>query len=212
MFKNRQEAGEKLAEKLFQSISKELFKDVVVLAVPRGGVVIGRPIAEKLDSSLDIIVTRKIGAPGTKELAIGAVGETSGSVYLNKRIVDELDISEEYLQKEMSEQKKEIIRREKLYRKDKPALSLEGKIVILVDDGAATGATLIAAAREVWNNNPKKVIIGLPVAPKDTVRKLEKEADEVEVFYTPSPFFSVGQFYEEFEQVNDEEVIQNLAN
>lgn len=212
MFKNRHEVGEKLAEKLLQSISKGLFKDVIVLAVPRGGVAVARPIVEKIGCPLDIIVTRKIGAPGAKELAIGAVGETNGSVYLNKKIVEELDISEEYLQREILLQKKEIIRREKLYREDKTALSLEGKVVILVDDGAATGATLIAAAREVWNNNPKKVIIALPVAPLETVKKLEKEADEMIVLQTPQPFFAVGQFYEEFEQVRDEEVIRNLGN
>lgn len=212
MFKNRQEAGEKLAEKLLQISSEELLKDFIVLAVPRGGVVAGSQIAKKLGCPLDIIVTRKIGAPGEKELAIGAVGETSGSAYLNKKIIGELYISDEYLQEEILLQKKEIKRREKLYRKDKPALSLEGKVVILADDGAATGATLIAAAREVWNNNPKKVIIVLPVAPPNTVGKLEKEVDEVVVLQTPKPFFSVGQFYEEFEQVSDEEVIKNLAN
>jgi len=134
----------------------------------------------------------------------------SGSAYFNKRIIDELDIREEYLQKEILGQKKEIKRREKLYREDRHSLKLEGKIVVLVDDGAATGATLIAACREVWNNNPKKVIIALPVAPRDTVRKLGKEADEVIVLQSPEPFFSVGQFYEEFEQIEDKEVIRNL--
>ncbi len=207
MFKNRQEASQQLAEKLNHYKAKE---NVVVLGIPRGGVVTAKRIAQELNCPLDIIVVKKIGAPNEQELAIGAIGETKGSSYLDEKLISELRVSQQYLKEQSEKLKEEIKRRETLYRQTKPPLNLKEKVVIIVDDGTATGATAIAAIREVWNNEPKKVVIALPVAPIDTLHKLEKEADEVVVLETPSDFFAVGQFYENFPQVDDKEVIDLL--
>ena len=202
--------GERIRNK-FIEFNKLLVKDVVVLGIPRGGVVIGKEVAEVLGCALDVIVVKKLGAPSQSELAIGAVGETNGSKYVDERIIQNLGVSIQYLGEEIERKKKEIKRREKLYRQGKPPLDLKGKIVIVVDDGVATGATIIAACREVWNNEPKKVIIGLPVLAKDTLKKLEKEADEVIFLEAPRMFFAVGQFYQKFLQVEDEKVIEILG-
>ena len=213
MFQNRTEAGKLLGKKIKEELAiEELKSKIIVLGIPRGGVVVAKEVAEILGCSLDIIVTRKIGALGNEELAIGAIGETEGSQYIDQRLAVDVRADEEYLQSKIKEQKEEIKRRERLYREGKEPLVLESKIVILVDDGVATGATMIAAAREVWNHNPRRVIIALPVCPKDTLSKLEKEADQVVILKTPWPFFAVGQFYKEFGQVSDEEVVQLLAS
>ena len=212
MFTNRQEAGQKLIQKLLADRTNKELNNAVVLGVPRGGMIVAVEVAKGLKCQLDVIVTRKIGAPGNQELAVGAVGETEGSKYLNQNLIKDLGVSVEYLGQEIENQQREIKRREKIYRQGRSALDLNNKTAIIVDDGAATGATLIAACREVWNNHPKRVMIALPVAPEETVKKLEEEADEVEVLETPEPFFSVGQFYREFGQVEDEEVIKILRN
>jgi len=224
MFKNRQDAGKLLGKRLLTEInvptgeslygiptvrSGKLRDKIVVLGIPRGGVVIAKEIANVLDCQMDVIVVKKLGAPGRPELAIGAVGETDGSVFTDESMVTELNISREYIKEEIESKKEEIKRRENLYRQDRSPLDLENKIVIITDDGAATGATIIAAAREVWNHKPKKVIIALPVLAKDTMVKLEKEADEVIYMEAPELFYAVGQFYESFEQVSDETVIKN---
>jgi len=208
MFKNRIGAGQRLAEKLEQELSEDERKNLIVLSIPRGGVVVGNEIAKHVGCPHDVIVTKKLRAPMQSELAIGAVGETSGSLYINKRLLEDLGISDEYLEKEVSDRQEEIRRREKLYRQSRKALDLKGKIVLIVDDGAATGATVVAAAREAWERQPKKVVIGLPVVAKDTLKKLEKEADAVVFLSAPEIFYAVGQFYQEFEQVSDEEVVE----
>jgi len=208
MFQDRKEAGQQLAQKLKDY---QLQPNVIILGIPRGGVETAKQIAQDLNCSLDIIVVKKIGAPSEQELAIGAVGETKGSNYLDERLINELRVSQQYLDEQIKRLKKEIKRREVLYRQNRDPLDLKGKTVIIVDDGTATGATAIAAAREVWNNEPKRVVIALPVAPKDTLHKLEKEADEVIVLETPTDFFSVGQFYENFPQISDKEVISLLS-
>jgi len=209
VFQNREVAGKLLAEKLKEDI-KNLNNSLIVLGIPRGGVVVAEAVAKVLGCSLDVIVVKKLGAPGQSELAIGAVGETEGSKYIDEQLVQELGVSMEYLGKEIQEKKKEIKRREELFRQGKHALDLKGKTVIIVDDGAATGATVIAAAREVWNHEPKKVMVSLPVVAKDTLAKLEKEADEVIFLEAPRMFFSVGQFYQKFDQVSDQTVIEKL--
>jgi len=209
MFKNRVEAGKLLGERLLRELEAEK-KELIVLSIPRGGAVIGSEVAGCLACPHDVIVTKKLRAPMQEELALGAIGETSGSLYVNKRLVDELGIANNYLKKEIVDRQREIKRREELYRQGREALHLQDRVVIIVDDGVATGATMIAAAREVWNRKPKKVIIGLPVIAKDTLGKLEKEVDAVIFIEAPEMFYAVGQFYEDFPQLEDEEVIELL--
>lgn len=206
MFKDQISAGELLAEKL-QEYKKS---GAMVLAIPRGGVATGAGLARKLGLPLDIIVTHKIGAPENPELAIGAVGETAGSLWLNEDLMRELGVDEDYVGEEIKIQQLEIKRREKIYRQGKPPLDLKERVVILVDDGTATGATMMAAVREVRNGEPKKIVVVLPVGAAEAVEKLKKEADEVICLETPGLFFAVGQWYDNFKQFTDEEIINFL--
>lgn len=208
LFKDQVSAGEELAKEL----KKYKKKEAIVLAVPRGGVATGYGLAKKLSLPLDIIVTRKIGAPDNPELAVGAVGETKGSLWLNKQLVAQLGVTDEYIKSETKIQKLEIRRRERVYRKGKDPLDLKDKTIILVDDGVATGATIIAAAREIRDSQPKKVVVAIPVAPPETVERLKKEVDEVVCLSTPKLFFAVSQWYENFKQYSDEEVIKLIKN
>ncbi|MFZ0328295.1 MAG: phosphoribosyltransferase family protein [Nitrososphaeraceae archaeon] len=219
-FKNREWAANVLAESLKDVIRKEKIssKEIVVLGIPRGGVITANVIAQKLKASFDILIPRKLGAPHNQELGIGAVME-DGTTYLNKDIIMALKISSEYIDQVKSEQIDEIKRRRSLYRNkndDNTSLTYNTidntKTAILTDDGAATGATLIAAARWLKNKNysPKQIIIATPVAPKDIVSSLKKESDHVVIILTPSnsSFRSVGQYYQEFNPVTDEQVIE----
>lgn len=205
LFKDQVSAGRLLAKELVKYKSQDA---AIVLAIPRGGVATGYGLAKKLNLPLDVIVSRKIGAPDNPELAIGAVGETEGSLWLNKHLVSQLGVSRDYIDSEAKIQKLEIKRRERVYRKGKKPLNLKNKVVILVDDGIATGATMIAAIREIRNNQPEKVVVAIPVAPPDTVEELKKEADEVIALQTPRLFFAVSQWYQNFKQYSDEEVIK----
>lgn len=210
MFTNRRQAGKQLAEKVQAELGPIASEKLVVLSIPRGGVVVGTEVARVLQCPHDIIVTKKLRAPHEEELAIGAVGETRGSLYLDERLAADVRADKEYIEEEIKNRQEEIKRREEEYRQRNGAIDLQDKTVILVDDGAATGATMIAAAREVWNREPHKVIIALPVCALDTLPKLEEEADAVVVLDTPEIFYAVGQFYEDFPQVSDEEVIKLL--
>lgn len=212
MFEDREQAGSQLAGKLKAELGKITPEMVVVLSIPRGGVVVGVQVAQALGCRHDVIVTKKLRAPHEEELAIGAVGETKGSLYLDERLAADVRADKEYIEQEIENRQKEIKRREREYRQNNGAIDLKGKTVILVDDGAATGATMIAAAREVWNREPHKVVIALPVCALDTLPKLEEEADAVVVLDTPEMFYAVGQFFEEFPQIEDKEVIQLLAS
>ncbi|MFH0897671.1 MAG: phosphoribosyltransferase [Candidatus Bathyarchaeota archaeon] len=204
-FKNREEAAKNLAKEL----SEYRGKNIVVLAIPRGGVVLGYEVAKELDASLDVIVPRKIGAPGNPELAIGAVTE-DGTTILNQPLVSQLGIPKEYIEMEKEEQIKEIKRRIKTYRGDAEPPSLEGKTVILVDDGIATGATVKAAINSIRKKRPSSIVIATPVSAPDTAGELRKEADKLVCLVVFEPFFAIGQFYENFDQVSDEEVIRLL--
>ena len=204
-FENRKDAGKRLAKILLEYQGK----DAVVFAIPRGGVVIAYEIVKLLGASLDIIIPRKIGAPGNQELAIGAVTE-DGTTILNTRLVTMLDISEEYIEAEKTKQIKEIKRRIKTYRGDQPQRDLEGKIVILVDDGIATGATVRAAIHSLRKSNPASIIVAVPVGPPDTIQELKQEVDRLICLITYEPFFAIGQFYTDFSQVPDSDVITLL--
>ena len=204
-FPDREEAGKRLALELTVYSSK----DAIVLAIPRGGVVIGYQVAHKLKVPLDIIVPRKIGAPDNPELAIGAVAE-DGTLSLDNLAVRYMNVPETYIEGESRRQIIEIKRRLKLYRGDTPYPELQDRIVILVDDGIATGSTIKAAIASIRKKKPKSVIVAVPVAPRSTVKDLEKEADRVICLSTPEFFYAIGQFYKDFSQTSDEEVIRLL--
>jgi putative phosphoribosyl transferase len=213
--KDRANAANILGQALKDVIKKEEErKGSIVLGIPRGGVIVGDIIARRLSCEFDIIIPRKLRAPHSEELAIGAVME-DGTTYLNDTLVRELKVSQEYIEKEKAYQIQEIKRRSSLYRNSQDRYKLRNnKYVILADDGAATGATVVAAARwikkkNITANNPKRLIIAIPVAPKETLNLLKNEADHVEVITSPSTynFKSVGQYYQNFEPVTDEQVI-----
>jgi putative phosphoribosyl transferase len=204
-FVDRVDAGRRLASAL-----KDLAnKDTAVLAIPRGGVVVGYEVAKALDLPLDIIIPRKIGAPGNPELAIGAMTE-DGTVLLDEQIVESLRVSEEYIRQESEAQKREIRRRLTLYRGAVSYPILENRSVIIVDDGIATGSTMKAALASVRNRGAKSVIVAIPVGPPSTIRELEEKADKVVCLRTPEPFYAIGQFYENFAQTPDEQVTRLL--
>lgn len=206
VFKNRQEAGKKLAAKLKDFQNK---KNLVVLAIPRGGLVVGKKLSQTLSCPLDIIVTKKIGAPGNPELAIGAVGAV-GEPVVDEEMAIRVGADEKYLQKEIASRKAEVKRRIKEYRGDKLPLNLKDKIVIITDDGVATGATMKAAVEVVRQQEPKKIIVAVPVTARDSLKKLEEKADEVIYLEAPLMFFAVGQFYQKFGQTSDKEVKEIL--
>jgi predicted phosphoribosyltransferase len=212
-FKDREAAGNILGESLKNSIISEERKNSLVLGIPRGGVIIGWAIANKLSCDFGIIIPRKLRAPNNQELAIGALME-DGTTYLNESLVKELDISPEYIKNEKLDQLEEIRRRTQLYSGkifNWNQNDLSGKIVILADDGAATGATIIVAARYLKvNKNPRKVIIAIPISPKGTINALKNEGiDQIEVINSPQNrnFISIEQYYQNFAQLTDNQVI-----
>jgi putative phosphoribosyl transferase len=205
LFADRVDAGRRLASALKTIVGA----DAIVLAIPRGGVVVGYEVAQALALPLDVIIPRKIGAPGNPELAIGAMTE-DGTVLLDDNIIQYLQVSQEYIQEESAAQKLEIQRRLKLYRGDASYPALENRDVILVDDGIATGSTMKAALASVRNRKAKTVTIAIPVGPPSTIRELERKADHVVCLYTPEAFYAIGQFYENFTQTPDEEVTRLL--
>jgi putative phosphoribosyl transferase len=201
-FRDRQHAGRELAERL---IGEGADADAIILGIPRGGVILANIVATRLGADFDIIIPRKLGAPDNDELAIGAVMH-DGTSYLNKYLINALRISEEYLEQEKSHQISEIARRSAAYRKQDLPYRIAGRKAILVDDGIATGATVIASARWVRKQNPSLLTIAVPVAPTQSVEFLEEEADSVVAIYKSRDFSAVGQFYEQFEPVTDEQV------
>lgn len=203
-FKDRVDAGIQLSERLCHLKSES----TLVLAVPRGGVV-GFEIAKKLGASLSIIIPRKIGAPGNPELAIGAVTEDGESI-LDLSLVSFLGVDEKYIEAKKIQEMSEIKRRMRLYLGDKPRTSLKGRIVIIVDDGLATGATMKAVVKSTLLQKPARVVFAVPVAPLETVEAMKKIVDEVICLSTPKTFFAIGQFYQDFSQVEDDEVISLL--
>ncbi|MEM2094412.1 MAG: phosphoribosyltransferase family protein [Candidatus Bathyarchaeia archaeon] len=204
-YRNRIEAGQRLAQDLLEYRGK----DVVVLAIPRGGVVLGYEVAKVLEAPLDVVVPRKIGAPGNPELAIGAVAE-DGTVILDHGLLQMFGISNEYVEHMRVAEMAEVKRRTSLFRGGLPPLSIAGKVVIVVDDGLATGATMKAAVASIRNRGASEVVVAVPVGPPDTVRELSREVDRVVCPLVFEPFMAIGQFYDDFTQVEDNEVIRLL--
>ncbi|NLN07524.1 MAG: phosphoribosyltransferase [Firmicutes bacterium] len=205
-YRNRQQAGAVLAEKLLPYREE----NILVLAVPRGGVPVAVPIARTLDAELDLIIPRKITTPQQPELAVGAVCE-DGEVLLNRHLVNYFKLSREDIDRLAAGEVAEIKRRLQLYRGGRPPAAIGGRTVIVVDDGVATGFTITAALRFARKKQPRKLILAVPVAPPDTVAKLAGEADVLVCPLQPEFFTAVGQFYDEFPQLTDREVISFLA-
>lgn len=207
LFEDRHDAGRRLADALREYRGTE----AVVLGIPRGGVVVAEEIARALDLPLDVTVSRKIGAPETPELAIGAVA-ADGTVYTDSRLEAYLPgLNQEYLQRVVAREVAEIERRLKAYRGDRPPVDLTGKNVLVVDDGIATGSTMLVTLRSLRGKQAKEIVLAVPVAPPSAIERLRPEADRVVVLEQPELFYAVGEWYRDFTQVSDEEVIALLA-
>jgi putative phosphoribosyl transferase len=201
-FEDRRDAGRALAAKLRQYSGRS---DVVVLALPRGGVPVAFEVAEALDAPLDLFLVRKLGTPGYRELAMGAIA-SGGIRVLNDDVVRWYGIAPAAIDAVAQEEQRELERRELAYREGREPAVLEGRIVVLVDDGLATGSTMRAAVLAVKQRNPSKVIVAVPVGASETCRELSNDADEVVCARMPEPFSAVGQWYVDFEQTTDDEV------
>lgn len=204
-FADRTEAGKQLGKAL---LKKYKDKNTIVYGLPRGGVVVAAEVAKKLRVPLDLIITRKIGHQYQKEYAIAATSE-NGRYVGNEKELQAVD--KDWFALELKKEQQEAKRRRLIYLKGRKKPRVLGKTAIIVDDGIATGLTMRAAIKEIRHHNPKRVIVVAPVAAPDTVVQLKKEADDVIVLDTPSDFYAIGQYYDEFEQVNDEQVIQILT-
>lgn len=205
ILKDRHQAGVLLAEKL----SSHRETGAIILGLARGGVVTARALAEALHLPLDVLVVKKIGAPGEAELAIGALAP-EGVPFIDWRFAQRLGVEEGFIKSQIPNLNDQITKKTLLYRKGKKQYKLQDKTVILVDDGAATGATLEAAISWLRKKHAKKIIVALPVAPKELLPKIAPEADELFILETPENFSAVGQYYENFPQVSDEEVVELL--
>ena len=206
-FKNRTDAGRRLAKALTQYKSLR----PVVLALPRGGVPVAAEVAAALEAPLDLVLVRKVGVPNQPELAMGAV--TDGAqpmVVRNSEIIEACSVSEQEFDAVASEERAEIERRRRRYIGDRTRAEIEGKVAIIIDDGIATGATTLAAIQAVRSRKPKELVLAVPVAPLDTVKKLHSEVDAIVCLDTPEDLGAIGYFYHDFHQVSDDEVIATL--
>ena len=207
-FPDRHAAGRELAERLRKYAGRD---DVLVLALPRGGVPVAYEVAEALGAPLDLFLVRKLGTPGHRELAMGAIA-SGGVRVLNDDVVRWYGIGPRDIEVVAQEEQRELERREAAYREGRPPVPLKGKVVILIDDGLATGSTMKAAVQAVRAQAPSRVVVAVPVGARDTCVELESIADEVVCARMPEPFSAVGQWYIDFEQTTDEEVQELLRN
>jgi putative phosphoribosyl transferase len=207
-FKDRASAATILSSILKHEIKakKDRQQQILILGIPRGGIVVADVVAQKLNADFDIVIPRKLRAPDNKENSIGAI-MPDGSVYLDPLKLRWLKVSPEYIEKEKAEQLREIVRRAALYRPDNQEYNIRDRTVIVVDDGVASGATLIPAARWIKKQQPKQLIIAAPVAREQGAELLKKEADQLKFIITPSNFIAINQFYRNFELVEDDRVI-----
>ncbi len=209
IFKNRREAGMLLGDKL--SSDKYGGGNTVVIGLLRGGIPVAYEIAKRLKSPLEVALVRKIGAPGHEELAIGAIVDGKNpKVYLNKPLISRIGIPEEYISRIKKIKLEEIRKREKIYRREEEKIDVHGKTAIVVDDGIATGASIMVVIEALKEELPEKIIVAVPVVPADTLTEMNKIADGVVALDAPEEFYAVGEFYEDFGQTSDEEVIELL--
>ena len=210
MFHDRADAGRQLAEAL--SDLRDRSNPIVVLAIPRGGVIVAREVARYLSAPLDICLTHKLGAPGNPELAIGAI-TADGTLILDDFLIHGLQIPHQYIESERQCWQIELARRAEVYRSGRARVPVKDRVAVVIDDGVATGSTLIAALRSTRAAGVKSLIAAVPVGPRDTIeRVLSREADRVVCLRAPYDFYAVGLFYQHFEQVTDEEVIAAMMN
>jgi putative phosphoribosyl transferase len=202
LFQDRRDAGRALAREL---ASLKGTPNLLVLGIPRGGVVVGHEIARALDAPLDVYITRKIGAPHNPELAIGAVA-SDGTLLIDHQLARRLGVSQQYIDQEAERQKEEISRRLSEYRGDRPPPEIKRKVIILADDGVATGATTLATIRAIKTQEPAELILAVPVGPRDSIEKLRQEVDRLVCLQAPEIFWAVGAFYNVFDQTSDAEV------
>lgn len=200
MFYDRSDAGKKLADSLRDKVAP----DSIIFGLPRGGVVVAKEVSDELRLSLDVLVVRKIGAPGNEEFAIGAVGE-DGEPVINDELVGTADITPTYLERAIERERKEVERRVKAYRLGEFP-DVRGKTAVIVDDGIATGMTVLAAVETLKKRGAAKIVVAAPVGAKDSIEELKGKTDQVVVLHVPDQFFAVGQFYQNFPQVSDAEV------
>ena len=202
-FRDRKEAGERLAKEL---VGRKL-QDPIVLAIPRGGVVVGVELARALGAELDVVVSRKLRVPYQTELAFGALGE-DGTLVLDHHLIEKVGLSSTQIQQEQDYQREQIRQRLARFRGDKPAVELANRSVIVTDDGIATGSTMLAALKTLRTNEPLELIVAVPVAPKHQLELIARHCDRIVCLYSPEDFMAVGQFYESFEPVEDQQVEQ----
>jgi putative phosphoribosyl transferase len=206
LFKDRREAGRTLAAQLEKYANRD---DVLVLALPRGGVPVGFEVAQALHAPLDIFLVRKLGVPGQEELAMGAIA-SGGMRVINPDIVRSLGIPAEMVEVATHREEAELARREQAYRGNRSFPRIEGKTVILVDDGLATGASMYAAVLALRQKKPARIVVAVPVAAQETCHTFSQLVDEIICAYTPAPFYGVGAWYEDFSQISDDEVRELL--
>src|SRR6266496_1342856 len=206
-FPNRTEAGRLLAEKLVKYVGRN---DVIVLGLPRGGVPVAFEVAQRLGAPLDVFIVRKLGVPGFEELAAGAIA-SGGVRVLNEEVMRAIPYADEAIEAVTVRETAELERREQIYREGRPPPELRDRIVILVDDGLATGATMRAAVKALRERGVAKIVVAVPVAPPDTCHEVEQLADETICLSTPPFFQAVGQYYEDFSQTSDEDVRELLS-
>jgi predicted phosphoribosyltransferase len=208
LFLDRRHAGRVLADRLTEYAGRP---DVLVLALPRGGVPVGYEVAVALHAPLDVLTVRKVGAPWNEEYALGAIA--SGNLtYLDELVIDELGIARADVEDVIARERRELARRDHLYRAGRPFPSLDGRVVILVDDGLATGSTMRAAVLAVQQSHPAAIVVAVPVASAEACRALDEVADRVVCAATPQPFFGVGLWYEDFSETSDREVLALLGS